>query len=95
MPDGRPDIVTFVPVPFVVAPPGMSIRVHVPVAGKPVRRTPPVEILHVGEVIVPIPGAAGVGFTVNEIFEEVAGFPVGQTALDVRVQFTTSPCTGV
>jgi hypothetical protein len=49
-----------VPVPVVVTPPGERVNVHVPVDGKPLRTTLPVETVHVGWVIVPIVGAAGV-----------------------------------
>lgn len=54
-------IVTDVPVPVLVTPPGFLVTVQVPVAGKPVRITLPVETAHVGWVIVPITGGVGVG----------------------------------
>ena len=45
---------------MVVIPPGVLVKVHVPVAGKPFNITFPVATLHVGWVIVPIVGADGV-----------------------------------
>ena len=47
------------PVPVVV-PPGVLVRVHVPVAGSPLSTTLPVATLHVGWVIATTVGAAGV-----------------------------------
>jgi len=49
-----------VPVPVVVAPPGLVVTVHVPNAGKPFNTTLPVATVHVGCVIVPATGAVGV-----------------------------------
>jgi hypothetical protein len=49
-----------VPVPDVVFPPGVRIRVQVPADGKPLRTTLPVDTVHVGGVMVPITGAEGV-----------------------------------
>lgn len=49
-----------VPVPVVVVPPGVTVIVQVPEAGKPFRITLPVATVHVGWVIVPIVGAEGV-----------------------------------
>jgi hypothetical protein len=61
-PVAKPEIVRLVPVPVVVTLSGLRINVHEPVAGKPLRMTLPVGVLHVGCVIVPIKGAvAGVG----------------------------------
>ena len=60
MPSARPEIVELVPVPVVVAPPGVRVNVHVPVAGKLFNATLPVDTEHVGCVIVPTTGAAGV-----------------------------------
>jgi hypothetical protein len=48
-----------VPVPVLVAAPGVRVIVHVPV-GSPPNTTLPVATEHVGEVIVPIVGADGV-----------------------------------
>ena len=54
----------FVPVP-VVTPPGVRVSVQVPLAGKLLSTTLPVDREHVGWVIVPTAGAAGLAFTVN------------------------------
>ena len=40
-----------IPVPVVVAPPGVLVNVHVPVAGKLFNTTLPVGIAHVGWLI--------------------------------------------
>jgi hypothetical protein len=61
MPDGRPVILAVVPVPVVTIVPGYLIRVQVPTDGKPENNTDPVDKIHVGVVIVPTEGAAGVG----------------------------------
>ncbi len=50
-----------VPVPVVVVPPGVLVKVHVPVDGKLLNSILPVVTLHVGCVIVPATGAVGVG----------------------------------
>ena len=60
VPDGRPEMVVVVPVPVVVAPPGDLVTVQVPVAGKPLSTTLPVDTVQVGWVIVPAAGAVGV-----------------------------------
>ena len=49
-----------VPVPVVVVPPGERVRVHVPLAGNPLRITLPVAKTQLGWVIVPTVGAVGV-----------------------------------
>lgn len=54
-------IVTDVPVPVLVTPPGFLVTVHVPLSGRPVSTTLPVETAHVGWVIVPKTGGVGVG----------------------------------
>ena len=54
------EIVVVVPVPLVVTAPGFRVTVQVPVDGKPLSSTLPVDKIHVGEVMVPIPGATGV-----------------------------------
>ena len=41
-------MVELVPVPVVVVPPGVLVRVHVPVAGKPFKSTLPVATVQVG-----------------------------------------------
>jgi len=48
-----------VPLPEIVTDPGLLVRVHVPEEGRPLRTTLPVEIAHVGCVIVPTTGADG------------------------------------
>ena len=48
-----------IPVPVLVVPPGDLVKVHVPVAGKPFKITPPVASAQVGWVIVPNVGAVG------------------------------------
>jgi hypothetical protein len=55
VPGASPEIVLLVPVP--VTPPGLMVQV--PLAGKPVNTTLPVETVHVGWVMVPINGADG------------------------------------
>jgi hypothetical protein len=49
-----------VPVPVVVVPPGVRVKVHVPVEGRPLKTTLPVGTAQVGCVIVPNAGAVGV-----------------------------------
>ena len=49
-----------VPVPLVVAPPGLAVKVHVPVAGNPLISKLPVVTAQVGCVMVPMVGAAGI-----------------------------------
>lgn len=61
MPKGNPVKVALVPVPVVLIVPGYLIRVHVPVAGKPLKITLPVDKVHVGGVTVPTVGAGGIG----------------------------------
>jgi len=53
-------IVVLVPVPVVVMPPGVRVKVQVPVAGRPLNTTLPVDTVQVGWVSVPATGAAGV-----------------------------------
>ena len=48
-----------VPVPVVVVPPGVLVKVQLPVAGKLFNITLPVETEQVGWVIVPTVGAVG------------------------------------
>jgi hypothetical protein len=57
--------VVLVPDPLVTIAPGLRVKLHVPVAGKPLRTTLPVPTAHVRFVIVPIAGAAGIAFTVK------------------------------
>ena len=65
VPDARPEIDVLVPEPLEFTAPGNLVRVHVPVAGNPLKFTLPVGTEHVGSVIVPIIGAAGVVLTVT------------------------------
>ena len=66
------DTVVVFPVPEAAIPAGVLAIVHVPVAGKPLSTTLPVGRAHVGCVIVPIVGAAGVSFTVSVAAADVA-----------------------
>lgn len=59
VPGANPVIVVEVPVPVVVAPPGLVVIVQVPDDGKPLKATSPVDTEHVGCVIVPTTGAEG------------------------------------
>ena len=65
VPVGSVEIVVLVPVPVVVTASGLRINVHVPVDGNPLNTTLPVATEHVGWIIVPTVGAAGMVFTVN------------------------------
>jgi hypothetical protein len=49
-----------IPVPVVVVPPGLLVKVHVPLAGSPFRTMLPVARAQFGWVIVPSVGAVGV-----------------------------------
>ncbi len=65
----RPVKTVVVPVPVEVRLPGIAVMVQVPAAGSPLRATLPVASRHVGCVIVPIIGAAGIagaGLTVSD-----------------------------
>ncbi len=53
-------MVVLVPVPVVVVPPGVLVRVQVPDAGSPLRGTLPVVSPQAGWVMVPTVGAVGV-----------------------------------
>jgi hypothetical protein len=70
VPAGRPVTVYVVPVPEISVPPVFRLRVHVPVAGKPLRATLPVETEQVAWVIVPTTGAEGSGLTVTAVTAE-------------------------
>jgi hypothetical protein len=59
VPGSRPETVVLVPLEAVVIPPGLRVRTQEP-AGSEFRTTLPVDRAHVGEVIVPTDGAAGV-----------------------------------
>jgi hypothetical protein len=57
----------------VEVPPGVLVKVHVPVEGKPLNGTLPVAVLHVGWMIVPATGAVGVtGWALMTTFAEAA-----------------------
>jgi hypothetical protein len=60
VPAGITDTVVLVPVPEVVIPPGVLVKVQVSVAGKPFNTALPVATVQVGWVIVPTSGAVGV-----------------------------------
>ena len=71
VPAASPAIVVDVPVPEDVTPPGVLIRVHVPVAGSPFKATLAVATVQVGCVMVPTVGADGVcGWTLTTILAE-------------------------
>ena len=53
-------MVELVPVPVIVVPPGLLVKVHVPVAGNPFKTTLPVARAQVGCAIVPTVGAVGI-----------------------------------
>ena len=59
MPGSIPLTVVLVPVPLVVAPPGLAVRVHEPEAGSPLKITEPVDTAQVGWVMAPTFGAVG------------------------------------
>ena len=64
-------MVTKVPVPVVITPPGLRVTIQVPVEGNPVNITLPVGNVHVVWVIAPISGADGVsGCGLMIAFEE-------------------------
>lgn len=48
VPDGTPVSVLVVPIPVVVNPPGIRVRVHIPVEGNPLNPTLPVATAQVG-----------------------------------------------
>jgi hypothetical protein len=48
VPVASPDIVVVIPVPAVVVPPGVLVKVQIPVAGNPFKTTLPVTMVHVG-----------------------------------------------
>lgn len=60
VPEGTFVAVMPVPVPVVVTPPGLRVKVHDPNNGKPLKATLPVASAQVGCIIVPTTGAVGV-----------------------------------
>jgi hypothetical protein len=58
-PGASPDTVPVVPV-LESVPEGVPVTVHVPEAGRPLRFTEPVDVVHVGCVTVPKTGVVGV-----------------------------------
>ena len=48
IPTASPDIVVLVPVPVIVVPSGVCVKVQVPVDGKPLKTMLPVATVHVG-----------------------------------------------
>ena len=67
MPAGMPVRVYEAPVPVWVTPAGFRVRVHVPVAGRPLNATLPVDTVQVGWLIVPTTGVAGRGLTITVV----------------------------
>jgi hypothetical protein len=66
-------MLVLVPVPVVVVPPGVLVKVQFPVAGKPLNTTLPVATEQVGWVIAPTVGAVGVaGWVVITTLPEAA-----------------------
>ena len=57
-------MVVLVPVPVLVIPPGVLVKVQVPVAGKLFKTTLPVGTVHVGCVVTSGRGAEGIESTV-------------------------------
>lgn len=60
VPVASPVIVLLVPLPVVVPPPGLIVKVHVPLDGRPLKATLPMASAQVGCVIAPTTGAVGV-----------------------------------
>jgi hypothetical protein len=87
-----------VPVPAVVTSPGFRVTVHDPVDGNPLSATLPVAIAHVGFVIVPATGVAGIALTVKVkvLVAAVHDDPLGLFVVTVIVIFfPESPLFGV
>ena len=98
VPAGIPETVVLVPVPVVVTAPGERVNVQVPEDGNPLSTTLPVATSHVGWVIVPTTGGAGVAFTLN-VYVAVAGVqgsPSGLLVVTVMLTIlSASPAAGV
>lgn len=98
MPAASSEIVTLDPVPGVIIPPGLRVRVHVSFEGKLLSTTLPVSTKQVGLVIVPIEGAEGMAPTVRVYVALAAahGKPNGLSVVTVIVTFfPMSPFFGV
>ena len=82
-------LLQLVPVPGVIIPPGLRIRVHVPVEGNLFSTTLPVGTVHVGLVIVPGSGDEGMAPTVRVYVALAAahGKPSGLSVVTVIVTF--------
>jgi hypothetical protein len=92
VPSVKSGITVLAPLPVLDTLPGLRISVHDPV-GKPLNTTLPVDMLHVGCVIVPITGGGGMAFTVsvNEATAAEHGAPKG--LLVVIVIITVLPAS--
>ena len=75
VPDGRLEMVIDVPLPAVVTFPGLLVKIHAPLDGKPLNTTLPVATEHVVWVIDPTTGADGVGEIVTEVVAVVCPQP--------------------
>lgn len=73
------------PEPVIVMLPGERVRVQLPVAGRPLRATLPVDRAHVGWVIVPTTGAVGVSGCVLITTLEDAGETHPRALVTVKV----------
>jgi len=82
VPAASPVMVQLVPVPLVVVPPGVPVRFQIPVTGKPLNITLPVDTAHVGCVMVPSTGAEGETFTV---ISDALGLLVKTGLLDITL----------
>jgi hypothetical protein len=81
-----------------VTPPGVRVRIHVPVDGSPLKATLPVGTEQVGLVTVPTTGAVGLAYTrtVNVALAAAHGSPSGLSVVTVIVtDLPESPFFGV
>ena len=74
-----------VPVPELLAPPGLAVRVHVPEDGSPFNTTLPVDSPQPGWVMSPTSGAEGVGGWVRMTTEPEAGETQPSLLVTVKV----------
>ena len=74
-PPVSPEKTVEVPFPDAVAPPGVAVIVQSPNEGSPLRATLPVDTVHVGWVMAPTAGAAGMATIVTEVVTGLAGQP--------------------